>query len=493
MRKIHKLVVKAYISPFIVTFAIALFVLLLQFVWKYVDDFIGKGLPFSLILELLTYTSASLVPMALPLAILLSSLMTFGNMGEHFELVAMKSSGISLVRIMFPLIIVSILISVSALMFSNYVLPAANLKMGSLLWDIRHKRPSVSIKEGVFYGGIDGYNIRVNRKDSETDRLYDIMIYDHTEFQGNKRVITAKEGFMQMSTDEMYLILELENGYIYEEFGNKKNDPKLKRPHQKIQFGKLTKQFDISEFQLKRTDEQLFKENYQMLNIDQLVQGRDSMKIVITKKSKDLQNTLHNNYYFKKRNSLFKVLSGTNDSFGVDTLSEKARDSLINKVLHERVYEKALVNANNCKKHIETSVMTNKSLKRLYVRYKVEWHKKFTLSFACFILFFIGAPLGAIIRKGGLGLPVVVSAVFFIFFHILNMAGEKSAKEMALTAFQGLWLASAVLLPIGIFLTYKATTDSTLLDTEAYHRIVAPVIKLFKQKKKSEDEGASTL
>ncbi|MBU1627211.1 LptF/LptG family permease, partial [bacterium] len=271
MKKLHILVIRSYLGPFVFTFFIAIFVLLMQFLWKYIDDLVGKGLDLDVLSELLFYASATFVPMALPLAILLSSLMTFGNLGEYYELVALKSSGISLQRTMFPLVILSILISLSAFFFANNVMPVANLKFQSLLYDVRHQRPELNIQPGIFYKGIDNFVIKVARKDHKTNMMYNVMIYDHTENNGNENLTIADSATMDVTPDEHYLILTMYDGRKYEELpedkrGERKSFEELIRPHRHSSFEKETIMLDLSGFGLKRSDEDLFSENEEMLN-----------------------------------------------------------------------------------------------------------------------------------------------------------------------------------------------------------------------------------
>lgn len=475
MKKLHRFIVQSYLGPFILTLFIALFILLMQFLWKYIDDLVGKGLGWNVIGELLFYASATLVPMALPLAILLSSIMTFGNLGEHYELVAMKSAGLSLWRIMAPLIVTTLMLSGVAFIFSNYVLPEANLKMGSLLYDVREQKPALQIKESVFYNGIDGYSIRVGRKGADGKTIFDILIYDHShpERPGNSIVITAQEGRMEMSQDKMYMVLTLKNGQRYEEMISG-GDLKKAHPLVRTRFKEQQVVFDLSGFKLQRTDEELFKGNYQMLNISQLQSAMDSLEMKSTAKQNEVVTQIAKNYLAKANAATFRA----------DSLNRPVNGSLYSTIRQEeklRVLETAANIARSAKQNIDASMNELRVNDEVIMRHEVELHRKFTLSFACLVLFFIGAPLGAIIRKGGLGMPVVVSVVFFILFHVLSIVGEKFAKEGVLPAWQGMWMASAVLLPLGVFLTWKATADSTLFNIDAY---LGPVRRLFAKKKK---------
>lgn len=452
-------------GPFVLTLFIAIFILLMQWLWKYLDDLVGKGLEMSVIGELLFYASATLVPMALPLAILLSSIMTFGNLGEHYELVSMKSAGLSLWRIMSPLIVTTIIISGIAFYFSNNVLPYVNLKIGSLLYSVREQKPGLQIKEGVFYNGIDGYSIRVNKKGEDGRSIYDVMIYDHTQYRGNNILITAQEGKMEMSADKKYLILTLKNGYKYEEKVENSLDIMKPHPLTRIQFKEQEVLFDLSGFNLQRMDEDLFKNNYQMLNLGQLTHAIDSLNDKSSNKSREITLQVYSNYLGKAQRAIAEADSMKILTSAENPLSKMKPDNQL------RVLETAANLTRAAQANLQGSIEELRVNDEVITRHEVEWHRKFTLSFACIVLFFIGAPLGAIIRKGGLGMPVVVSMVFFILFHVLSITGEKFAKEGLLTAWQGMWMASAVLLPLGIILTWKATADSSLFDIDAYTRV----------------------
>lgn len=466
MKKLHLLVIKSWLGPFIMTFFIALFILLMQFLWKYIDDLVGKGLEWYIIAELMFYASASLVPMALPLAILLSSLMTFGNLGEHLELAACKSSGISLQRVMFPLIIATALISVGAFYFANNVLPVSNLKMGTLLYDIQHQRPALNIKPGFFYSGIPNYVIKVKGKSEDGKSLDDILIYDHSDRQGNRKVIVADSGRMETTADERYMLLTLYDGHSYEEV-----EPKNRRsdthPHQRSFFKSNTIRFDLSEFQLQHSDEAIFKNNYQMCNVNQLRDQTDTLYQKLTDRRKELGTSLVKNFGYwtmKKTNTE----TPNNDTLmrhipvDPDILANFNKDDVSN------ILQTASNMARSNKMYVYASTQDHEGRIKMIRRYEIELHRKYTVSVACFILFFIGAPLGAIIRKGGLGMPAVVSIIFFVIYHSISMIGEKFVKQGGWDPFWGMWMASMILLPIGVFLTYKATRDSVILDMSTY-------------------------
>lgn len=451
-----------------------MFILLMQFVWKYIDDFVGKGLDWFLILELMFYVAVTLVPMALPLAILLASIMTFGNLAESYELTALKSSGMSLQKVMKPLIITTGIMAIGAFLFANFVLPVANLKMGTLLYDITHQKPSLDIKEGVFYNGIQDFTIKVAKKDAKKNILYNILIYDHTQRQGNNKVVMAKEGRMKMSADENFLLITLKDGHSYEEVVSQNN--KGFKPLTRTSFKEETIVMDMRDFKMIRTDESLFKDNYQMMNIAQLSNEIDTLK----KENEERKFNI-----IKQVNKNFNLFSDTivqaenYDSITTLILNQKNWLMIYNADEQKRIFENALNLARTNQSYMNVNTLSIKNAIETESRYKIEWHKKFTLSFACLVLFFIGAPLGAIIRKGGIGMPAVVSVCFFLIFHVLSITGEKSAKEGVWEAWQGAWMATIILLPIGIFLTYKATKDSALFDLDAY---LNPLKKIFLKK-----------
>lgn len=436
----------------------------MQFLWKYIDDLVGKGLEIHLVAELLFYASANLVPMALPLAILLASIMTFGSFGEHYELVAMKSSGMGLLRIMYPLLLVTVFTSVGAFLFTNYVWPKANLEFASLLYDISHKKPAFDITEGVYYDGIDGYVIRVEKKDEDGKGLNDILIYDHTKKKGNTHVIRAEKGRMEMSEDQNYLVFTLNNGTSYEEIEEEQ------RPHMTSSFDEEVLRFDLSGFQMERTDKDIFRDNYQMLNLRQLELAIDTYNLLIEERKSDYQELLERKTVPTKLDTE-QIMNTATDSVQLAAFANLFTAKRLD------LLETAISQLRSNRTFVESKSDLIASNKRSISRHLIEWHRKFTLSFACIILFFIGAPLGAIIRKGGLGLPVVISVLFFLVFHITSISFEKLAKQGEVEPAFGMWVASAVLLPIGLYLTYKASTDSALFDMETYTKSIDRLLK----------------
>lgn len=479
MKKLHKLVIKSFVGPFILTFFFVVFILLMQFLWKYIDDLIGKGLEMGVISEFLLYTSASLVPMALPLAVLLASLMTFGNLAENLELLAFKSSGISLVKIMAPVMVISALIAIGAFLFANHVMPVTNLKMRSLLYDIQQQRPELTIRPGVFDNTLEGYSIRIGSRDSKSSLLRDILIFDHTKKQGNTRVTIADSGYMKMSADEKHLLLTLYNGRSYEELQKQKKDKKHIKsyPHQREHFEHQDLIIEMTGFGLNRSDENLFRNAYSMLNIGQLHHFEDSlindMDTILT----DFHTTMENTLVKKPKTMLIQRHMILPDSVKATMAPEDRTvqrlhvDSLLaqmNKLEQRRAITQAITYARSNKSITKSNVGTNEWKISKLLRYQIEIQRKYTLSLLCLIFFFIGAPLGAIIRKGGLGMPVIVSVLLFLVYYVISMTGEKFVREDILPPFVGMWISTFILIPISVLLTYKAANDSVIMNVDTY-------------------------
>lgn len=460
-------------SPFMATFFISIFVLLMQFLWKYIDDLVGKGIEFSVFARLLIYVAASLVPMALPLSILLSSLMTFGNLGEHYELVAFKSAGISLKKILQPLFVVVFMLSIVAYLFSNYWLPVANLKSKSLLYDIKQQKPTMDIQPGMFSNDLDDITLRVKAKKEidGVEHLIDVLIYDHSDGPGNRKVTKAEEGIMTMTPDKRYLEFKLINGVNYEEEENPRTNQEFTLTRTKFEESIIRS--DLSQFDLNRTDEDAFKTGYKMLNMDQLARAIDTLEI--------MKNSHFDGFKTGLKNSSFHYSAFDESKFTQPKVTRKINFTIYFQQLTNEQKEQVLNTAANLSRNNKSRINSmHKDMKgrNKYIRnHEIEWHKKLTLPFACIILFLIGAPLGAIIRKGGLGMPIIISVVFFLLFHILSISGEKMAKEGAIDSIRGMWMASAILLPVGLFFTYKATSDSALFNFEAYRDFFKSLFK----------------
>jgi len=483
LKRIHLLVLKSFLGPFLLTFFIVIFVLVMQFLFKYINDLIGKGLEFNIIAEFMLYLSTSMVPLALPLALLMAALMTFGNLGEFNELSALKSSGISLQRIMMPLIIVTLFISVAAFFFSNYVLPVANLKMRSLLYDIQRKRPEFQILEGIFYNGIEGYSIRIGERNHKTGMLYDIRIYDHTNRHGNTFVTYSDSGTMKLTGDEQFLVITFYNGHSYEELEpEKQNRRDYSYPQRRDKFQEQVMTIEMKGFELNKTDESLFRGNFNMMSLAQLRHFEDSLINDVNEISKGLNTTLEKSTYQEYRRARIRLSNNSEDTMAVSYITLNA-DSFFNALPDNQklqVTGQAITQARSSLNYVTTSHVNSDSKIRRLRRYQIEIQRKFTLSFACFIFFFIGAPLGAIIRRGGLGMPTVISVLFFLVYYIISLSGEKFVRESMVTPFQGMWISAAVLFPMGIFLTYKAATDASIMNMETYSNFFRGIGRFFR-------------
>lgn len=475
MKRLQTYIIKSFLGPFFMTFFIVLFVLLMQFLWKYVDDLVGKGLNLSVLAEMMFYASFALLPLVFPLAMLLASIMTFGSLGENYELVAMKASGISLFRIMRPLIVISIIITISAFYISNEILPKTNLKFQTLLWSVKQQRPEMVLQEGIFTNEIDGYSIKVGRKDKETQMLYDLLIYDHTQNKGNESVTVADSGLLNITEDKKYMVLTLFHGQTYQE---EKPERKKKdnHPYQRRSFNKQVIRVRVKGFEFNRKDESVFQNRSRMLDISQLRHMEDTLGYDFQKRlSKYMVQIRVNSVVSKKMYNLtvledslkrIVVVPQADSVFNFDTCFA-GFDNWIKAEITTEALKKA---RNNSQKiNMSQSQLYNK--KKYLNKFKMERYRKFTLSFAVLIFFFIGAPLGAIIRKGGLGMPVVVSIFLFILYYIISMSGEKTAREDVWGMFNGMCFSSYIFLPIGIWLTYKAATDSSIMSAETYSKI----------------------
>jgi lipopolysaccharide export system permease protein len=608
MKKIDKLILGSFIGPFFLTFVVVDFILLTVNMLKYFDEIFGKGLSFWIYMELFSYFVISISPMALPLAVLLSALMTFGNLGEHFELTALKSAGISLVRALLPIGVFVLMLTIGAFLSNNFLVPKVNLKTFGLLYDIRMKSPALDIKEGVFYNGIPNYSIKVNRKLDEV-RLNDIIIYNHAEGQGNINVILADSGRMEPFFSENYMKLTLYNGVSYNESRSQRGITEKPADLRRTFFSENQIVFDLASFQLSRTPEDLWSTNRSIKNIAQLKLGLDSMNSEINQiVYYNFLNTESSFPYFtrerkltlpedivrrKERDDSIKlakatlsknasdaVLSGSKsvDSLNqmafpnagdsmvvldrelvfekdsmpdlsnkevalnninqtgpnavtakVDTLVQRRKinrkisklnsadigndstkskiDSLVStegallkspiklkaavftnekKAALDSIIEKGeytskaatvgMNNARTIKNNFSTKLTQIDALEREFRRFEIAWYQKYTTAFACIVMFMIGAPLGAIIKKGGLGMPVLMSIIFFILFYMLTITGEKWAKEGITNTVLGTWFSNLVLLPFGFFFLRQARKDARLFEPETYTFV--PVLKI---------------
>jgi lipopolysaccharide export system permease protein len=465
IKKLDILIVRSFIGPFIASFFVTLFVLVLQFFWLWIDDFIGKGLDLLTTARLFSYVCATLVPLALPLAVLLSSIMTFGNLGERFELVAIKSAGISLLRFMQPLFLISILICGISFLFNNYIIPVANLKMQTLRYDIVVAKPAFDIKEGVFYNKIDGYIIKIGKKEKNNSDISNILIYEHplgayNSLQDN--IIVADKGKMKVTPDN-FLEFDLENGTLYQETGQRLT---TNTEFIRVGFKYYKKVFDLSSFKLTKSDDNTFKNNYQMLNIKQLTITIDSLK------KKDDQNLLRTNATMIQQLGFSKYIDSNWANIKSNPVGKvKSFKNLLPDSVQSNVFERSASVVNSIRNSFDQNDLIYTNEQKELRLHQVAWHDKLTMSLACLVLFLIGAPLGSIIRKGGVGMPLVFAVIFFVIFYLLNNYGSKFVKEGVLTPVAGMWMATYILLPIGIFLTYKALHDSQLFNKEFYFRL----------------------
>ena len=461
MKKIDRLILRSFIGPLLLTFSLAVLVLLMQFVWKYVDDLVGKGLEFSVIVELLLYASATFVPMALPIAVLFASIMTMGNFGEKYELVAMKAGGISVRRAMMPMALVALLLTGVAFYFANNVMPTAMLKYRVTLYDITRKKPAINIRPGEYYKELEGYVIRVGEKGRDGRELRDVIIYDHTRGNNQINVIVARRGNMQASSDNRFLRFTLYDGYSYSELSDGKNFQR--RPFTTVGFTEQSINIDISSFAFNRTVEGEFKGSYTMMNIYQL-------DTAVARLDSSLNEKYHN-----YRNIMVTPLRAWQQSGErARAKGEKYADvfaplSTLSPSDRARAYNHARTLANNASREAQMYADTFAGEREYINRHYIEWHRKFTLSVACLLLFLIGAPFGSIVRKGGLGLPLVASVGFFVLYYVVGMIAEKAVRESALGP-EGMWISSFVMLPIGILLTLQATTDSSFFDGSSWRK-----------------------
>jgi len=447
------------------------------FVFTYIDEIAGKGIEAITLTKMFTYTFLMFIPQSMPLAILLSSIMTFGGLGETYELAAMKSSGLSLLKIMRPIVFFIFLLALFSFAYSNYTMPFIHLKQSSLLYDVRGAKPTLSIKESVFYNGIEGYSIRIGKKESDGQSIKNITVYDHHEGKGNLVQMYADSGILQTTPDKETLIMTLFNGNRYQQVLDEPKDY-TRRPMLSVSFEKQIVALDLSGFKLKRTDEELFRNNAEMMNVVQLSNYIDT----IAKEKSELAKTTFVNFstYF---NAKAMAMSRRNDSTGGGFTPVTTYFNKQNASTRSQIIENALNQARSCSSYIEEKSNEARGKNDEEAKFHVNWHKKFTLSFACFVLFFVGAPLGAIVRKGGLGMPVVISVVLFIIYHVISFTAEKMALEGQYNPNIAMWIGPLVFLPFGIWLSVKAARDSDLFDLSRYTTAFMKIIQLVAPKK----------
>ena len=543
-KKLDLLIVKAFIGPFVATFFITLFVLVLQFFWLYIDDVVGKGIDPLIVAQLVGYLATTLVPLALPLAVLLSSIMTLGNLGETFELIAIKSAGISLLRFMRPLFIVCIGLTLVAFYFNNTILPLANLKMNTLKYDIIMTKPALNIKEGVFFDKIEGYVIKIGKKEKDDSTIRNVIIYEQSN-TGNQQdnMIVAEEGTMVVTPDKQSLVFTLKKGSRYQEKagnGGINSGTELMR----MNFTQYKKVMDLGSFKMSRTDDSAFRHNFQMFSLRQLGRSIDSIKQLTRDYSKRADQIVAQNMKVsryidttgweavektpqlkfpylksetsardsvrrlwtaahKKQDSLDRVRDSTAKAIAAAAKASKSQKGpasapqppipaspdaaphtalsatppnptfadLLPDSAYSSVLEKTIATVNGTKIALDQPAVLFSNEDHNVIQQESAWHEKITLAVAVLVMFLIGAPLGSIIRKGGIGLPLVFAVVFFVIFFLLNNFGKKFVSQAVLSPVAGMWMATYVLTPIGLFLVYKALNDSQLFNKEFYFRI----------------------
>lgn len=487
MKTVDRLMLKSYLGPMVMAFAIVMFVLLMNFLWKFIEDLVGKGLQIDVIFELMGYSLITLAPAGLPLATLFGAIMTMGNLGENYELLAMKSAGMSLMRILRPLLIVTGVVSVMSFFIANNLVPYAYQQMSALLWDIKKQKQTLEFKDGIFYTALDNMSIRVGRQEGERKLLRDVLIYDNSdkENKGAMTTILADSGYIKLSDDKRNLVVTLYNGVAYEVNRNaSRNDwyenSKLSRTF-------FTEQFvmnSVEGYAMERMDVDMFASG-RTKKISELQQNIDSMKIVVQRNAASASRPLFEDFVFQNdRTIMVDSLRAVSPHVNPVNLLDSLKHLDVRE--KQKIWQAATSAAQNSRRISYDEGPLKTALNELYT-HQIGWHEKVSLPVSIMIFFLIGAALGAIIRKGGLGMPVVVSVVFFVIYYVINLFGNKLAREGTLTAFQGTWISTFILLPLAVFLIYKATNDSNLFNAEWYiyrYRAIRKFIKKLKNNDK---------
>lgn len=510
MKKIDKLLLSSFLPPFVVTFFIALFVLIMQTLWVYIDDIIGKGASFGMILEFVFYRSISLFPMALPIAILISSVMVMGNLSERYELASMKSAGVPLLRTIRALIFASVVIACCSWVSSNYLIPRANLKFKSRLYDMRKQKPTLNLEEGVFNDDFDGYRIRIGEKNADNRVIKDVFIANHAAGQrDNLNEIIAADGEMYTASNERYLIMELNKGEQFQEGNRYVSGSRNKAPFVRTSFDRYTKIFDMNEFEINRTDEELFQNHYSMLSMRQLREAIDSIDLQIGNR-KETMNEYVNNYMPNHKSDTLSAIEklkkdsieSIKDAIALQTKNKNAKKTKTPapkkviknrrakyKVAKERpslqkltkdlkeynslletfpsykqqaLIDKSLTYTRSIKSHSDSALRFLDKTKEKRVKHIFELYSKYSFAVVCVVFLFIGAPMGSIVRKGGFGYPLLIAIICFMLFIVLTMVFKDMAEAFVIHPVLAVWMPNLLLLPVGIFLTYKAMNDSKL-------------------------------
>ena len=496
MKTIHKLVLKSYLGPMVLTFCIVTFVLMMNFVWRYIDELVGKGLDTMVIIELIGYATINMIPIGLPLAMLFAAIMTMGNLGENYELLAMKSSGMSLMKIMRPLIVVAVVISIGSFFVVNDLVPYANKKMTTIIFDIRKQKQVLEFKDGLFFNGMENMAIRVEHQDPKTGLLHDVLIYDNSDLSGNATTTTADSGYIRLSDDKRFLLVTLYNGHNYQHTRNSNWFSKNALRHDR--FDVQEARIEMEGFSYEKSDTSAMGYNSQTKNLKELQVDIDSIAQLVSEAStKSYGPLLQDNIFINDIQvlNLPDSLRQSKDGYGEALML----DSIPSLDLRSRksIYEAAQSMAINSRSALSFDESAAKNALNQLYRCKNDWHRKLALPVSVLIFFLIGAPLGAIIRKGGLGTPIVISVCFFVVYYVISLSGEKMAKEGTWDSWSGMWISTFILSPIAVYLIIKATNDSSLLDVEWYYAryqtlksktafLWRPIVKLIPRRKKDE-------
>ena len=488
MNKLGWVVIRSFAGPFILNFIIWMLILDMQFLWLYIDDLMGKGLEWHIIMELMLYASANWVPIALPLSILMASIMTFGSLGEHNELIAMKSSGMSLFRIMKPLMIIIIMIAGLAFYFSNNLWPLANFKMRVLITDIQNTKLAIALQPGVFFNS-DDFSIRVKEKDKDGVSFKDILIYDHSEMKKQtigawsykqdprdfKRIIRAEKGKIIDPKNRSGLHLQLKNGFIIQEW-NPNSMKNSSMPFMRYHFDSAELNFKINSFEFERSNEEAYEKEQYLLSINQIIQLEDSAKKEV------LDRSINLNKYVKNSFTVFRTSDSINQITHEINTNNHAFFEMQDQIDQKKQLSTAKIRVDQVINHLKIQKEKEKATEKYLASLDVEWNRKFTLSYAVLMLFFLGAPLGAIVKKGGLGWPVLIAILFFLVYFMLTRAGEEMAINGTIEPIVGMWLSAIVISPITVFIFYKANKDSVLFNFEFYQNLFTSIFVSKKNK-----------
>lgn len=534
MKKIDRLLLTSFFPPFVVTFFIALFVLIMQTLWVYIDDIIGKGAGLGMITEFMFYLSISHFIMALPIAVLISSVMVMGNLAEHYELSSMKSAGVSLIRVMRPLMFACAGIAIFSWFTANFLTPVANLKFKSRLYDMRKQKPTLNMEEGIFNDDFEGYRIRIGEKGADNQTIKEVFIANHITAQKDRlNELIAEGGLMYTTPDERYLVMELEEGQQFQE-GNRYSGSKTRAPFVRTSFEKYTKIFDMQEFDINRTDEELFRTHYSMLSMNQLIDAIDSIDQQVLDRKETVSTYIDQYINALKPRELIEIpTENTPKDTGAISLKLYVTDSLVpdslplfaqkakskynakkiggrtvdvgNRKLTKVVKMKTIVaeqsidkplkeydsimgtfpstkrqpyttkavqHARSIKSNAESAHRFLVKTKEKRIKHVFELYSKYSFAVVCFVFLFIGAPMGALVRKGGFGYPLLIAIIFFMLFITLTLTFKRMAEAFVVHPILAVWLPNLIILPIGFFLTYKAMNDAKVFDTT---RIMAAV------------------